>query len=218
MQVGETSSALEAERLHQRGDVPSIAGHICDGAAIHVECLAVHDDVAVVDEVNQSVSCVLVTDAPLFGGIDPCQPDVLTGVRLERVSIKHEVDALNGNGGENSQGVIPSARLRRPIQFSRRAAMNTTKPHPRECGLTFESAQPILELAKLSEGPHWLAKPVGAFRVSVEPFHLFRYLDEETFRFNTREQTDGERMTSVIGQVSGRRLTYNDLTGSVGAS
>ncbi len=49
--------------------------------------------------------------------------------------------------------------------------------------------------------------------VSVEPFHLFRYLDEQALRFNTREEGDGERFEKVLGQVSGRRLTYRDLTG-----
>jgi transposase-like protein len=29
--------------------------------------------------------------------------------------------------------------------------------------------------------------------VSVEPFHLFRYLDEQTFRYNERHITDQER-------------------------
>jgi transposase-like protein len=49
--------------------------------------------------------------------------------------------------------------------------------------------------------------------ISVEPFHTFRYIDEETFRFNTRKQTDGERFNTVLGQVSGRRLDYKRLTG-----
>jgi hypothetical protein len=50
--------------------------------------------------------------------------------------------------------------------------------------------------------------------VSVEPFHLFRYLDEEVYRFNTRHATDSERMTRVVQNVAGRRLTYKALTGS----
>jgi transposase-like protein len=31
--------------------------------------------------------------------------------------------------------------------------------------------------------------------VSVEPFHLFRYIDEQAFRYNTRKHADGETMT-----------------------
>jgi len=49
--------------------------------------------------------------------------------------------------------------------------------------------------------------------VSVRPFHLYRYLDERMFTFNERELTDLGRFTAVLGQVSGRRLTYSRLTG-----
>jgi transposase-like protein len=49
--------------------------------------------------------------------------------------------------------------------------------------------------------------------VSVEPFHLFRYLDEQTFRFNNRKLTDGERFSIVVNHIIGRRLTYSELTG-----
>ena len=47
--------------------------------------------------------------------------------------------------------------------------------------------------------------------ISVEPFHLFRYLDERVFTFNQRELTDLGRFTMVLGLVSDRRLTYTDL-------
>ncbi len=49
--------------------------------------------------------------------------------------------------------------------------------------------------------------------VSVEPFHLFRYLDEQVYRFNTRKQSDGARFSEMLGRLAGRRLTYTDLTG-----
>jgi transposase-like protein len=50
--------------------------------------------------------------------------------------------------------------------------------------------------------------------VSVEPFHLFRYLDEQSFRFNNRElSSDGARFSSVLSQVLGKRLTWDTLTG-----
>jgi transposase-like protein len=50
--------------------------------------------------------------------------------------------------------------------------------------------------------------------VSVEPFHLFRYLDEQVFRFNERRDDDGGRFQSAIKGVVNRRLTYKALTGS----
>jgi transposase-like protein len=49
--------------------------------------------------------------------------------------------------------------------------------------------------------------------VSVEPFHLFRYLDEEAFRFNNRQTTDGERFLRLAANVVGKRLTFKELIG-----
>ena len=50
--------------------------------------------------------------------------------------------------------------------------------------------------------------------VSVEPFHLFRYLDEQCFRFNFRKDwNDAERFDIVLSQVANKRLTYAELTG-----
>jgi transposase-like protein len=47
--------------------------------------------------------------------------------------------------------------------------------------------------------------------VSVDPVHLSRYLDEQTFRFNERDDNDGGRFRKVVSSVSGRRLTYKEL-------
>ncbi len=49
--------------------------------------------------------------------------------------------------------------------------------------------------------------------VSVEPFHLFRYLDEQVYRFNSRKLTDGLRFLQACASVFGKRLTYTALTG-----
>ncbi len=49
--------------------------------------------------------------------------------------------------------------------------------------------------------------------VSVEPFHLFRYLDEQAFRFNKRKATDFERFATVVNMVFGKRLEYKQLIG-----
>jgi transposase-like protein len=57
-----------------------------------------------------------------------------------------------------------------------------------------------------------LKRSIRGTYVSVEPFHLFRYLDEQGRRFNMRKETDGERFASVLDDVAGRRLTYKQLT------
>ena len=50
--------------------------------------------------------------------------------------------------------------------------------------------------------------------VSVEPFHLFRYLDEQTFRYNNRkDMNDLGRFTLALSRIAGKRITYNQLTG-----
>jgi len=57
-----------------------------------------------------------------------------------------------------------------------------------------------------------LKRGIKGTYVSVEPFHLFRYLDEQSFRYNERESTDAERFQKVLGSVAGKRLTWNTLT------
>jgi transposase-like protein len=54
--------------------------------------------------------------------------------------------------------------------------------------------------------------------ISVEPFHLFRYLDEQSFRYNNRkdgkyEISDRERFDIALSGVAGKRITYQHLIG-----
>src|SRR5229473_1035140 len=51
--------------------------------------------------------------------------------------------------------------------------------------------------------------------ISVEPFHLFRYLDEQAFRYNNRKMTDAERFNVGVREIVGKRLTYKELTGKL---
>jgi hypothetical protein len=50
--------------------------------------------------------------------------------------------------------------------------------------------------------------------VSVEPFHMFRYLDEQCFRFNNRKLSDFARFALTAASVFGKRLTFKELTAS----
>jgi transposase-like protein len=57
--------------------------------------------------------------------------------------------------------------------------------------------------------------------ISVEPFHLFRYLDEQVYRYNNRGSKnnpvhDGERFELALSQIAGKRLTFAEVTGKVG--
>lgn len=49
--------------------------------------------------------------------------------------------------------------------------------------------------------------------VSVEPYHLQAYADEQAYRFNNRKVDDAERFVGVLSQIAGRRLTFEELTG-----
>jgi transposase-like protein len=59
-----------------------------------------------------------------------------------------------------------------------------------------------------------LKRGISGTYVSVEPFHLHRYLDEQTFRYNNRkDMNDGQRFELAMSRVFGKRLTYSQLTG-----
>ncbi len=58
-----------------------------------------------------------------------------------------------------------------------------------------------------------LKRGIHGTYVSVEPYHLFRYLDEQAFRFNEREGKDADRFAKTLGGVAARRVTYDELTG-----
>jgi transposase-like protein len=49
--------------------------------------------------------------------------------------------------------------------------------------------------------------------ISVEPFHLFRYLDEQVYRFNNRKADDFDRFKLAASHIVGKRLTWDHLTG-----
>jgi transposase-like protein len=59
-----------------------------------------------------------------------------------------------------------------------------------------------------------LKRGIKGTYVSVEPFHLFRYLDEQVFRFNNRKLTDGLRFLRAAAGIIGKRLTYAELIGA----
>jgi transposase-like protein len=58
-----------------------------------------------------------------------------------------------------------------------------------------------------------LKRGISGTYISVEPFHLFRYLDEQAYRFNNRKLTDAERFSSAVSGMVGKRLTFDQLTG-----
>jgi transposase-like protein len=66
-----------------------------------------------------------------------------------------------------------------------------------------------------------LKRGIKGTYVSVEPFHLFRYLDEQTFRYNNRAtednpMNDSDRFKLAMSHIVGKRLTFAEVTGKVG--
>ncbi len=61
-----------------------------------------------------------------------------------------------------------------------------------------------------------LKRSIKGTYVSVEPFHLSRYIDEQAFRYNARKTTDGARFLQVLVSILGKRLTYTELTDKMG--
>ena len=66
-----------------------------------------------------------------------------------------------------------------------------------------------------------LKRALGGTYIAVEPFHLFRYLDEQAFRYNNRATktnfvSDADRFDKTISNIVGKRLTFAQLTGKVG--
>jgi transposase-like protein len=60
-----------------------------------------------------------------------------------------------------------------------------------------------------------LKRGLNGTYVAVEPFHLFRYVDEQVFRYNHRKgMNDGDRFDLAVRQIVGKRLTWSDLTGA----
>ena len=62
-----------------------------------------------------------------------------------------------------------------------------------------------------------LKRTIRGTYISVEPFHLFRYLDEQAFRFNERKDTDAGRFLKGIIGIIGKRLEYAKLISEAGS-
>jgi hypothetical protein len=61
-----------------------------------------------------------------------------------------------------------------------------------------------------------LKRTIKGTYVNCEPFHLFRYLDEQAFRFNERKDSDSGRFMKTVSGIFGKGLKYVDLIGKGG--
>lgn len=150
---------------------------------------------------------------------------------------KTAVMGILERGGHVRTMVVPNRRksalqteVRRHVQAGAALYSDALKSY---AGLENEYAHKVIDHAeKYVDGRvhtnglenFWslLKRGISGTYVSVEPFHLFRYLDEQTFRYNNRRDADGnkvenaDRFKLALSQIVGKRLTYAEVTGKVG--
>jgi hypothetical protein len=62
-----------------------------------------------------------------------------------------------------------------------------------------------------------LKRGLNGTYIAVEPFHLFRYVDEQVFRYNNRKELkDADRFQLAFSQIAEKWLTFAEVTGKVG--
>ena len=146
---------------------------------------------------------------------------------------KTAVMGMLERGGEVRTIVVPN-RKRAALQTEVRKHVEAgaalyTDALPSYSGLAQEYAHAVVDhaVAYVDGRVHtnglenfWslLKRGISGTYVSVEPFHLFRYLDEQSFRFNNRRGNDSSRFSRAVSQIVGKRLTFAELTGKVGAA
>ena len=133
--------------------------------------------------------------------------------------------------GGNVRAMVVGNRTKKELQKNVRehveagAAIFTDELHSYD-GLEFDYQHAIINHAVeyVNENVHtngmenfWslLKRGLHGTYISVEPYHLFRYIDEQAFRFNNRKMTDGERFDIGVREIVGKRLTYAELTGKL---
>ncbi len=84
----------------------------------------------------------------------------------------------------------------------------------RALGVTQKTAWFMLHRIRLAMKDDGFFGKLGGDVVSIEPFHITSYLDEQAFRFNTRGDNDRGRFLSVVSAIRDKHLTYSELTGA----
>lgn len=140
---------------------------------------------------------------------------------------------LSRGSGTNKSRVIKAKRItdttKETLHAEIKAAVETgstiyTDSHGGYGGLTNEYVHEVVNHAEeyvrgkvhtngMENFWSLLKRAIKGTYVSVMPPHLDRYIDEQSFRFNERDKDDGNRFRIVLSSVTGKRLTYSELTG-----
>jgi transposase-like protein len=132
-----------------------------------------------------------------------------SSVRLQVISNrkKHQLESTIGQNVEVGSSIYTDA-LRSYDRMAARGYVHGVIDHAE----TYVSGQ--VHTNGLENFWSLLKRAIKGTYVSVEPFHLFRYLDEQSFRFNNRKGSDAMRFALALKGILNRRLTYAALTGS----
>ena len=169
--------------------------------------------------------------------------ETFIGGKARNMQLAKRAKKITGTGGKDKMPVLGmlqrGGNVRTSVIPNRRKNALQTKVHqdvtvgsalftdslPSYNGLEAEYAHQIIDYAvAYVDGRvhtnglenYWalLKRGIKGTYVSVEPFHLFRYLDEQSFRYNQRElPNDGDRFSNAVSQVIGKHLTWDKLTG-----
>ena len=144
---------------------------------------------------------------------------------------KTSVMGILERGGKVRTMVVPNTR-RKPLQTEVRKHVEAGSALYSDAlrsyhGLGGEYAHQVIDhaVAYVDGAVHtnglenfWslLKRGISGTYVSVEPFHLFRYLDEQAYRYNNRKELDDfGRFKLAASQIIGKRLTWNEVTGKI---
>lgn len=173
---------------------------------------------------------VIEADETFIGGL---AKNMHKGARARKITgtggtDKTIVAGIMERGGRVHAVVVPDTKAR-TLQSGIRAnvepgAIVYTDAHSAYLGLDADFVHEVVDHAeKYVEGKihvngmenFWtlLKRGLHGTYVSVEACHLFRYLDERVYTFNQRKSDDLNRFCGVLSAISGRRLTYVQLTG-----
>ncbi len=153
--------------------------------------------------------------------------------RLQIDTSKKEKTAVFGileRGGEVRAKVIPSRRKHHLqgeiVKHVKDYSFIGTDALMSYMGLSARYAHEVIDHAKgyvrgrvhtngLENFWSLLKRSIKGTYVSVEPFHLSRYLDEQVFRYNNRKNpmNDSRRFSQAVSRIVGKRLTWDVLTG-----
>jgi transposase-like protein len=179
-------------------------------------------------------------DETFIGGAARHMHKAKRAIRITSTGMKDKTPVVGilERGGKVRTAVVPSRR-KKVLQAEIKNNVTTgsilfTDSLPSYEGMESEYAHKVIDHAvAYVDGQihtnglenYWslLKRGLKGTYVSVDTFHLFRYLDEQAFRFNNRAtkenpMKDGDRFDLALSQIAGKRLTFADVIGKVGSS